>query len=362
MKIPKSITPNLIYSVAVLFSAASAFGQLADTPTKSVETKVQPAIRMSDFDPDLPEGQEEANLVWKGLESGLVSRGQQADFTQKAANAKAFYERFPDHPKAIEARELEIISLLQGDHGNNSRGKSDLADRVTSFRSNSEIPSRKRAEVVKVFELRNATSGIKGNADHKVVFEEVARDLKTEFADTDVGDDLLLSVASQRGNKRGITIAQELEQSARSPENREKAKNLNTRLNLVGKSLNAAVPTMAKSAREQEGKLTVIYSWSINDRGSLANAKLLSQRNLDRANWIGINIDEGDQIELAEKYAAEGSFPGDMYYAGQKKGGGLAQKLGVDSSGVVMLLSEQGDFFDVHVADDLLRILGSFGL
>lgn len=321
-----------------------------------------PEVRPSMVDDRLPDDKSEANKKWLDLENETFGHGRALGWRNKADDAEKFYREFPDHPKAIAARRYEINALLEGDDGADLEVAGRLRDRVTSFRVDKKIPANERAQVVRGYELRQATARSHGVKDPNLMFEGVARGLKREFVDSDLGDQMLLSIADRRDNSRGLELAQELSRTATSKELREKAGNLSTRLGLVGKNLDEVLVGMSRSLKVEPGKFTIIYTWSTDDAHSLASARLLGGHNLKRANWIGVNLDPKETLEMAQKKAEEEKFPGTLIYSGAQAGSSIAKKLGLDAPGLVLLLDEEGKFFNVHAADDYVRILTSFGI
>lgn len=299
----------------------------------------------------------------------------------RADAAKKFYQTYPKHPSATEARKLEIFALMDGDEGGDGFAALDARLNAASraFRRDKNLPERERVAVAGAVDFHGAGRSPKTRAAFAAACEQVARDLIAEFPAQPAGYESLLALAAQRDNDRGADLAREVASTATIPSVRLTAARLSTRLGLKGRNLADILPSLAQpvsapgnsiaksipvgaSGRSATGPLTIIYSWSVNDPASLATARLLGQRRVDRARWIGVNLDAKSSHATAQKIAIEGGFPGTQIYDELGLEGATATTLGFGPVPAALLVASDGEIGDVYLIDDIVNTLGRFGL
>lgn len=359
------------YILVLTLSASAAFvsGQPASenaSPKAGEEKKFPPIPKFADA--ELPESLPQGNAKWGELQSSMARTRDEGKSPSKqdkknaADRAQQFYLEHPDHPKARRARKLEIDSLLTLDDGTDSTVHPRLKSRVSDFRKNRSIPANERAQVAKMFDMREVTRNASVGLDHQKAYEKVARDIAAEFAEAEDGEQMLLSLAQKRGNRDGLKIARELAKGAKTARAKKSATELQTRLELVGQPLAKVLPSVVKKRDSGDGRLTVIYSWSTEVPGSMATAKLLGARASENADWIGVNLDQESGLETARSIAEKDAFPGTQLYAIERNHKTVPRKLGMGEAGLVYLVDSEGLIFDVQVHQDLMNMITSFGL
>jgi hypothetical protein len=280
----------------------------------------------------------------------------------RADLAKAFYQAYPTHPDATAARKLEILALLDADTGSTPAVSARLSSTELAFRHDTTVSEADRAIVAGFYDFRQAVKSPDTTGSPLTAIEQAARGLVTEFPQQPQGYESLLTLAAQKGNPRGLIIAQGLISSAGSASVKQRAQSLVTRLGLKGRKLSDVVPALAATQPAGTGKLTIVYSWSIQSPSSLAMAKLLGQRPTDHGLWIGVNLDAKSALASAEKIAADGKFPGQQVYDDQGANGTVAKAFGFDSAPLALFVGSDGVIVDVYDAQVLLNTLPYFGL
>ena len=142
-----------ICAVALL---AFAFQGLAQTPPLPSPMLVG----------DLAKADPAANQAWANLETAFIANAPAANGNSpadmatsaiaKADLAESFYEQYPSHPRAIEARKYEIFALLDGAIPSNADLQARLSSRVAAFRANLSFPEKDRAIVAGSYDFHIA--------------------------------------------------------------------------------------------------------------------------------------------------------------------------------------------------------------
>ncbi len=285
-----------------------------------------------------------------------------ARFLSAADRAKAFYEQYPQHPKAAEARLLEVRSLVSAAQSGDATAEDRAEAAVQALRSDGSIPAAIRVQAVSAHEFSRATRRSKDRDGRLKAIERVARNLATEFPDQPQGAESLLTVASQSDDATARKIAGELAESPAAPEVKVAARALLSRLSLVGKTLaiefdGAGLPLLRTAFKA--GQPTVIYTWATSSPGSLRLAAELKKRGL-AANIIGLNLDTDKKA--AETLAQKEGLIGTLLYDERGLEGSLAQRWKLRRAPQVFLVDAQGVIRDVRGEGDLNQKLKQLGL
>jgi hypothetical protein len=300
-----------------------------------------------------------ANQAWSGVDDAFTGRTKVSGLA-RADLARNFYLNFPQHPRAVEARKLEVLALL--DAGASNASGSRLYAAAHALRNDPNVPDKDRAIVAGFYDLRLAAVGLARSENEFTVYETVARALTVEFPRQPQGYETLLTLAAQKGNPHGLALARELAASSAPDGIVKRAQRLAIRLNLTGKKLSQTLPMVAAAQPTGSGKLTIVYTWSTLNAESILLAQQLAQLNVGRAQWIGVNLDLAGARSAAEKLASDGRFPGVQIYDDRGPDGTVAVALGVDSAPVAFFVGSDGVIVDVHAAGSLLKTLPYFGL
>lgn len=362
---PLKYSYAIVLTCAALCTLAQPVSERAST--KAGGSKVSPTIPKF-VDLELPESMPEGNASWEELRLSVGQNRGSGNTSSKlgkksaADRAQQFYLEYPDHPKAHRARKIEIDSLLSIDDGTDAAVHPRLRTKVAEYRRDSSIPVNQRAQVARMFDMREVTRNGQVGLDHRKAFEQVSRDIAAEFSDSEVGEQMLLSLAQQRGNKDSLKIARELAAGAQTARAKQSAEEFKTRLELLGQPLAKVLPGAIEKRSATDGLLTVLYSWSTQVPGSMATAKLLGSRKVENANWVGVNLDTEAGVETARLIAERDKFPGTQIYTSDSNRKTVPRKLGMGEAGLVYLVDSEGLIFDVQVHQDLMNMINSFGL
>ena len=294
-------------------------------------------------------------------------RAQQAQlaatFTQAADRAKNFYTKYPDHPKAIEARAMEVQALVSASQAGDATNEGRMNFAVEALRSDAKAPVKLKAQTVAMHAFSVAMRGRKTRAERLAAIEHVARNLVGDYPTEPQGYESLLTVAlATEDEAQARRLSDELLRGAASAAVKEGARNLAGRMDLVGKPLDVELTGAdAKTATSavKSGQGTVIYTWASWSPASIDLAAKLKKRGVN-ANVVALNLDEDKAA--AEALAAKESLLGTLVYDERGREGALAQRLKVRSAPQVILVDASGQIRDVRGEVDLDKKLTALGL
>ena len=294
-------------------------------------------------------------------------RAQQAaratTFTKAADRAKDFYTKYPDHPKAAEARAMEVQALLGAHQSGDATSEGRLNFAVESLRADPKVDVKLKAKTVSMHAFSVAMRGQKTRTERLAMIEQVARNLAGDFPTEPQGYESLLTVATVTDDDaQSRRIAAELLRSPAHASIKEGAQTLVGRLDLVGKPLEGElVGADANNAKAavKAGQGTVIYTWASWSPASLDLATKLKQRGVN-GTVIALNLDE--DLKTAEALAAKESLPGTVVYDDRGRAGALAQRLKIRSAPQVIIVDATGKIRDVRGEVDLNKKLTALGL
>lgn len=277
-----------------------------------------------------------------------------------AGKAKDFFENYPDHPSAGEARCLEINSLLaveaDGGAGNPARLKKAVAD----LRSDPKASGEVKARGVSAFEYSRALQGTKSEAERRTAVKTTARMLVAEFPSEEPGYRALLAMARIAPAEETDALAREIVGSTAVPsEVKASAQILIERAALIGRPLaevlgSAGTEVMAKIS---PNTAMIVYSWATWAPSSLELGAMIFDRQLPA---MGICLDE--DVAAAQSLHRIGGFGGVLIYDSAGRNGALAQALRFDVPGHVYVVDAAGVIRDVRGGESLESKLTKHGV
>lgn len=294
---------------------------------------------------------------------GASQQRQAATFLSIAGQAKDFYTKNASHGKAIEAKKLESVMLMQAVQSGDTSVEGRMESTVEAFCADKSIPEPHRAEVAGTHGFLGALRRGRGPGELSANTEAVSRSLILSYPTQPQGYESLLTIAAERDAVKGRALATELLSMPAPLAVKQGAQLLVERLDLVGKPLTQILADAGATKIQEKiksGKPTVIYTWASWSPGSVAFGEMLSKRAITNASVIGLNLDQ-DTV-AAEQLAKEHSLPGLLQYDARGVNGALAKGLKVNGAPLVYFLDAQGVISDVRGLDGLEQKLASNGL
>ena len=329
------------------------------TPTAAADRAWIDLVATARADPSVSEGPTPANQAARS-----AARAKQATkHSDNAKLAKEFYTKYPDHPKAVEARELEVMSLIGATGAGDAASEATLDSTVAALRADEKLAKAQRARVAGVYEFTRATRKSKIREERLAAIEKAARKLQGEFPDQLQGHSSLLTVASASDDTKYRQLLFELWQTDLPPGLKPRVRALLDRFYLSGERVQAMFADAAAkdlTAALRPGQPTIIYSWSTDNPASLAMAEEIRQRALAGAVVIGLNLDR--DVDAAQQAARKNGLPGLHYFSSLGINNPLALRLKINSAPVVVLVDAYGVIRDTRGEYALAVKLAQLGL
>ncbi|HET7536090.1 MAG TPA: hypothetical protein VFJ90_06535 [Candidatus Didemnitutus sp.] len=291
--------------------------------------------------------------------------GKQAAIQQSASGAKGvadlardFYTKNPDHPKANEARKVEVFALIDSVQIGDRTAETRLDGLVTDLRSDPKVPVKLRAQCAAAHDFTATTRKARDRAERFKNVEQTGRSLIKEFPGEPQGYEALFALCQASNPAKAQALASELAGSDAPAEIKFGATVLLQRLALVGHSLAEVLGPegAALFSGQPSGEPVVVYSWASWGPGSLDFARMIQAR---RFAAIGICVDA--DVEKAKLLAAGGGLGGKHSYDSGGLDGVLASRLAFSAPGQIYFVDSSGVIRDVQGGVDLENKFTQFG-
>lgn len=353
-----AIAASVLLLTATTFAQAPAVQPANQSPKMAAADRAWLDVRAAMFTPDLSR-----NLPAEPAARKAAMARHAASFTAAADQAKAFYATYPDHPKAAEARSMEVQALIAASKAGDATSEGRLNFTVEELRADPKMPIKLKAKTVAMHAFSLAMRGKKTKAEQLGAIEQVARNLTADFPTEPQGYESLLTVALATDDEaHARKISQDLLKGPSGDAVKEGTRAFVGRLDLVGKPIAPEVDGAdAKGAKAatKAGRATVIYTWATWSPGSLELAAKLKKRGVN-ANVVALNLDE--DTKAAEALAQKVALLGTAVYDERGREGALAQRLKFKAAPQVILVDAQGVIRDVRGEVDLDKKLTQLGL
>ncbi len=322
-----------------------------------VEKALKPPVPPAEWNDKQPSKEEIAAFN----EKQKVALGQAID------KAHEFYTKFPQHPKAEDARRTEY-QLLQyaAQAGIQSRAKDLEARKEERIKNGTAAEDERFEKKFNDVQKEAMKKKSEGQAAVMAELEKGVRQLQKEFPKRNELYEMLLMIASSSDDtKKTREIAKEISESSASDELKTGAADLIKKLDRVGKPL--AISFKSVDGREVDttkmtNKVILIDFWATwcgPCVQEIPNVKAAYDKLHSKGfEIIGLSFDQ-DKSKL-EKFVAEKKMGWPQYFDGKGWQNKYGQEFGISSIPTMWLLDKKGILRDVNAREDLTAKVEKF--
>jgi len=316
---------------------------------------------------------EAADKAWKALQRASVSpmpppewqkqkpsREEVAKFYIGALHAgadkaKDFYAKFPNHPKAAEARTLEykLLTVASQRFGDTSQGsRLDVIEGEHLKDPNLSEDERLKIRISALERMPLNSPAESGE------FFKAAQSLQKDFPNRPEVYQVIAGAAMQADGDTSRKLAQLILDSPAPDASKEQARGIIAKMEALGKPLNIqfeALDGRAVDLATLKGKVVMVDFWATwcgPCVGEVPNVKAAYKRlHANGFEIVGISLDsEKDKLE---NFVKENDMAWPQYFDGQGWTNKISMRYGINSIPAMWLVDKQGKLRDMNGRDGL---------
>jgi thiol-disulfide isomerase/thioredoxin len=265
-----------------------------------------------------------------------------------ADKAKDFYTRFPDHPKAAQARKAEYsLIAIAVEHFGDTNDAPRLAELRKQRLSDPGLSDNERFQI----RMDAAKQLLNQNTPDMDKFLQETSALQKDFPQRPEVYPLLLMAASSADGETARKIAQEVVDSSAPDDAKQQARGLLNKLDALGKPVDiqfTAVDGRPVDLAKMKGRVVLIDFWATwcgPCVGEVPNVKAAYDKLHNQGfEIVGISLDQ-DKDALTG-FVKEQGMAWPQYFDGLQWGNKIARQFGINSIPAMWLVDKQGNLRD----------------
>jgi thiol-disulfide isomerase/thioredoxin len=316
---------------------------------------------------------EDADKAWRELYRATQAPFPPAEWQQKeptpaeqaafyvpillkgADKARDFYTRFPNSPRAADARkkELDMLSMAEERFGD-----TNAVARLDALRAQRlEDPSVSDDERVQMH-MQSIQQLMAGMPQTREEILKAAWAMQRDFPNRQEGYQVLLMVAENSDDETARLIARQIKDTPAPDDIKQQAAGMLKRFDALGKPV--AIQFTALDGRtvdlaQMKDKVVLVDFWATwcgPCRGEIPNVLAAYGKFHDKGfEVVGISLDQDK--DALQKYTSEQHMVWPQYFDGQGWANKFARQFGINAIPAMWLVDKKGNLRDVNARGDL---------
>jgi thiol-disulfide isomerase/thioredoxin len=275
-----------------------------------------------------------------------------------ADKAREFLQKYPDHPKAAEAKRQQA-RMLETAVGLGNKSRADELAAIQAERLNDpNTPEEDRFRLRSQQLVKNAEAEAKTSTNAAKVYEKIARQLIKEFPKRSEPYQFLLSVAGDLDESEARAIFKEISAADVTDEIKDHAKGLAKKFERVGKPLEIKFKSTGGQEvdlQAMKGKVVLVDFWATwcgPCVKELPNVKAAYAKLHEKGfEIVGISFD--DDRKKLDDFVAKEKMAWPQYFDGKGWSNELGREFGINSIPAMWLIDKKGVLRELNARANL---------